>query len=65
MARIIGGPASESGWEFERFVGELVAAMPGADVRHVRTRGQDLERGAIAVADQVVLAAGLIAFDRR
>jgi predicted alpha-1,6-mannanase (GH76 family) len=35
------------------------------DIVGVRRRGDDLERGAVAVADQVVLAAALAAVDRR
>jgi hypothetical protein len=36
-----------------------------ADVGDVRATGQHVDRDAVAVADQVVLAAGLAAVDRR
>ncbi len=36
-----------------------------ADVGNVRAGGQHMDRGAVAVADQVVLTAGLTAVDRR
>lgn len=36
-----------------------------ADVGHVRARGEHVDRGAVAVADQVMFAAGLAGVDRR
>ena len=36
-----------------------------ADVGYVRAAGQHVDRGAVAVADQVVFGAGLAAVDRR
>jgi hypothetical protein len=43
-----------------------VEQVEGAfDVGHVSAGGQDVDRGAVAVADQVVLGAGFAAVDRR
>ncbi len=55
------GPATRPG---DR--GRAVEQVDGsADVGHVRTAGEHVQRGAVAVADQVVLAPRLATVDRR
>ncbi|MFI1996695.1 transposase [Actinoplanes sp. NPDC020271] len=44
-------------------IDDLLRIDGAVDVRHIRAADEHVDRGAVAVADQVVLAAGLAAVD--